>query len=976
MKHNGKFWVSALILAWTSFCLAQSPEVRYFKPAADKPDVDFYHLRTKGGMEQNSVNSITQDHQGQIWYSTKDGVVRYDGREFYTYKYRAGDPYSITDNFTHKVFVHSDGTIWVAATKGLSKYRPLTDDFETIRHDQLSVDAIHSISEDSSGMLWFVDNESNLYQYDDESGELLLYDCKMNPPTNQKLSFSDILITRDDRIFIRTNQPWFLEFNRETSEFKAFQFLEDELWQKNLNYRSYASVFYEDHGGNILFGTHFGFIVKFNPLKEELSQIYYLNQSNPTPSSISLFVFEDSDQNLWTGTWGNGLFKMNTNENIVHHFMPGAHQETDISNNIVTCAYQDHAGYLWFGTEFTGINILKKNKKFSVLAYAPDASSTLPPFPYLDVAVDNSDRVWVATDGGGSKTTIAGLYYFNKGDQIPHHTGTSIIGNEKRVFSLLYDRDGYLWVGSGNGLFKYHPVSLEVKHYPCKYSNDYNSPGGRNIISLCEDNNGNIWMGAIRGGLTRFDVKNNKFYRFMPDEHNPNSLSYQYVSAITCDSNGDIWVGTLDGLNKFNPGTGDFTVFNTRSVDSNALGSAVINCLFENDGILWIGTKGGGLNEYDLQTKKFSSFQKRDGLPDNNVRAINIDDHGNLWLSTTHHISRFNPKNERITTYTGSDGLSNQMTVEGYGTQVLEFTEKFARKDKDGYLYFGGIGGMVFFHPDSLPQNEYKAPVFIDQLSVNGTSYQILENPELELKPNQNNLTISLTLLNYIQPDKNQYAHFLENYDTSWIYDGVDHKIEYFDLPAGEYIFHYKGANNDGVWSEAKVPIVITILTPFYQTTFFYMLSIGLFILLILTFIFYRWYIKKQLAKQRALMRYNTSNLSDTEAKKISEKLTETMLNEKPYLNADLTLYKLAEVLDTKPHNLSQVLNEYHKTGFHGFINSYRVKEATKMLIETDLKIIAVAYDSGFKSISTFNVAFKKETGMTPSRYRRNEKSS
>jgi ligand-binding sensor domain-containing protein/AraC-like DNA-binding protein len=918
-------------------------------------------------MEQNSVNSITQDHQGRIWYSTKDGVVKYDAKAFSIYKFDAHDSHSITNNFVHQVVQCPDSRIWVAA-KGLSNYRPSSDDFETILTG--SEDMIKA-GMDSKGILWSIEEDGILHKYDGYDVRAFESDIELVHGNNEQ--FRDLLITKNDRIFIMTGQPWFLEFHPESMQFTAIQFLSDEMWKSFREKRFFANRFTEDHNGDIWIGANYGFLVQYDPDTGDFTY-HYFQDRKLNRYEVIMFVMEDTDHNLWFGTWGYGLYQVSPDKKSYHHFMPDEQNRASISNNIVTSGYQDKAGYLWFGTEFTGINILKKNKKFSVMAFDPNANYTLPEYPYLDVAVDAHDRVWVATDGGGSKTSKTGIYYFEKKDRIPHHTGTSIIGDEIRAYRLLFGRDGFLWIGTGNGLFKYHPDRKEVKHYPCKYNSDFNSPGGNNLISLCEDRQGNIWMGAIHGGLTKFDVKNDKFYRFMPDDHNPRSLSHKYVSAVLSDSNDELWVGTLDGLNKFNAASGDFTVMNTQSNDSNALSSAVINCLHEHDGLLWIGTKGGGLNKYDLISKTFSTFQKKDGLPDNNIRAINNDDHGNLWLSTTHNISRYNTQTGQVTTFTGSDGLSSQMTIEGYGNQELEFTEGFGHKDQEGYLYFGGVGGMVLFHPDSLPLNEYQAPVLIDQLLVNGNVYPIPENQKITLEPNQNSLELSLSLLNYIQPDKNQYAHYLENYDTSWVFDGSGHVAEYFDLPGGDYIFHYKAANNDGIWSEASKPLIITVNPRFYQTRTFFILLVGFFLLIALAFVAYKYYIKKQLEKERELQKYNSSTLKAKEAKSISARLTKAMTKDQLYLQPDLTLYGLAEILDTRPHNLSQVLNQYHQSGFHAFINKYRIEESKKMLLDTNLKIIAVAYDCGFKSISTFNVAFKKETGLTPSRYRKKKK--
>ena len=130
MKHSPKYWITVLILAVTFLCYAQNPAIQIINPAPDKPDVDFYHLRTDGSMEQNSITSITQDQQGRIWFSTKDGLVKYDAKEFSVYKFDAENPQSIPNNFLRKT-IDCGGTIWVAS-KGMSRYHPDLNNVETI----------------------------------------------------------------------------------------------------------------------------------------------------------------------------------------------------------------------------------------------------------------------------------------------------------------------------------------------------------------------------------------------------------------------------------------------------------------------------------------------------------------------------------------------------------------------------------------------------------------------------------------------------------------------------------------------------------------------------------------------------------------------------------------------------------------------------------------------------------------------------
>jgi len=320
--------------------------------------------------------------------------------------------------------------------------------------------------------------------------------------------------------------------------------------------------------------------------------------------------------------------------------------------------------------------------------------------------------------------------------------------------------------------------------------------------------------------------------------------------------------------------------------------------------------------------------------------------------------------------YDATDGLYNKMYVENMGWQELEFASGFAYKDYKNFLYFGGVGGIVMFHPDSLPVNPYRPPVVVQNFFVNGKKMPFSGKP-IPLKNQQNHIKFNLSVYNYIQPEKNQYAYKLVPYDTSWHYAGHKNTAEYYNLPPGKYTFYYKGSNNDGIWSPVYRFPALFIANPFYKTTGFYLANLILIFLLLLAFLAYRFYLKRKLARQKKKLRYQTSNLKEEDAKRISKKLEEKLRSEKLYLEPDLSLHKLAESIGEKAHHVSQVINQLHNKRFGDYINTFRIEEAKKMLVETYLKIEAVAYDSGFSSLSTFNAVFKKETGLTPSKYRK-----
>jgi len=126
--------------------------------------------------------------------------------------------------------------------------------------------------------------------------------------------------------------------------------------------------------------------------------------------------------------------------------------------------------------------------------------------------------------------------------------------------------------------------------------------------------------------------------------------------------------------------------------------------------------------------------------------------------------------------------------------------------------------------------------------------------------------------------------------------------------------------------------------------------------------------------RQQSAQRYEKSGLSPEKARLYLENLLKLMETEKPYIDSELTLNQLAEMLSITPHNLSEIINTRLNQNFFDFINRYRVEEVKKDFGDPQkqhLKILSIALDAGFNSKSSFNIIFKKHTGQTPSEYRK-----
>jgi signal transduction histidine kinase len=183
-------------------------------------------------------------------------------------------------------------------------------------------------------------------------------------------------------------------------------------------------------------------------------------------------------------------------------------------------------------------------------------------------------------------------------------------------------------------------------------------------------------------------------------------------------------------------------------------------------------------------------------------------------LSTNFGISRFNPETKTFRNFDERDGL-----------QSNEFNSNAYAMGRDGEFYFGGINGLTAFLPLSITDNPYQPQVTLtsltqgDQPIVVDTSVETTQN--VTLKYPENSLEFEFAALSYNQPNKNQYAYMLENFDSNWHFIKTKRNGRYTNLPGGEYTLLLRGTNSDGVWNEAATRITVTVIPPFWQTTWF-----------------------------------------------------------------------------------------------------------------------------------------------------------
>jgi serine phosphatase RsbU (regulator of sigma subunit)/streptogramin lyase len=510
-----------------------------------------------------------------------------------------------------------------------------------------------------------------------------------------------------------------------------------------------------------------------------------------------------------------------------------------LSNNFLTQVYEDTTGVFWIGTNTGGLNKIDHYaKKFNSYVHDPNNPNSLNARLVRGIHLDRSGELWIGLGGGG-------LNRFTKDrKKVTHYTKDS--NNPKSistddVWTIYEDKEDNLWVGTfGGGLDKLDRETGTFKHY--KFDpNDNNSISNDFIREIYEDSKGRLWIGTDDGGLNLFDRDTESFYRIQHDPDNPNSLPNNSVRSIVEDKAGNLWLGTTGGgLSKlvlnpedvkkernevFNFGGNIFTNYNYNSADSNSLSNDLIQSIFiDDDGIIWIGTFGGGLNRFDPETETFTLFTDwNSDLPDNVIYSVLGDENGNIWMSSNRGIIKYDPIKSIFTNYDMDDGL-----------QSREFNGQAEFYSSTGEMFFGGINGFNSFFPDSLKNNPYPPRVaitgfklFNSTVSIGNDSAlkkHISETNEIKLSHWQNDITFEFVALHYNKPEENRYAYILKNYDNDWISTKNQRWARYTNLDPGEYEFKVIASNNDGVWNYEGASIILIITPPLWQTGWAYVL--------------------------------------------------------------------------------------------------------------------------------------------------------
>ncbi len=819
----------------------------------------FKRLGLEDGLSQSTIHSIIQDNEGYMWFGTANGLNKYDGYSFKIFTNNPYDTASISDNSITSLFEDKEGKLWIGTIKGiLNRYSRSRNSFTrfntrniqgpiTYRENEYyeypiifsrnDNNSITSIAEDNNNNLWMGTWGKGILIFNKKTKTISQYYHKSEAPNS--LSYNRImriLIDKEGNIWIGTfggglNKVVYK--NNSTTKDKSTQlsfihYKNDFLNKYSLSDNKITSLF-EDNEGNIWIGTYNGGLNElpvneksFTP-RDVKFKIYKKNKSKRADigSNSIMAILEDKQNCLWLGTFGNGLIKFNKIENSFTHFEHNPLNPNSLSGNDVISLCEDSSGIIWAGTHLgEGITKLEMSKvKFGQIRNDPANSNSLSDDVVWAIYQDTHKNLWIGTYRGGLNK------YDIKNNRFTHffHNPTNRLSiSDNHVRAIAEDKFGNFWIGTySGGLDRFNTLTgkfTSFKHDP----NVPSSIGANQVQDIFIDSSSNVWLATFTGGINRFKITNPesseiKFDHFVNNPSDTCSLCDNRVYTLYEDREGILWIGTFGGgLDKYIKKTNSFIHYKNDPKDNYSLSDDRVLSIFEDsNGTMWIGTYGGGLNKFDRKTGKFYRYKKKNGLNCDVVYGILEDNNNNLWLSSDNGIYRFNIVNGFITHYDLQDGL-----------QSIEFSGGAYFKSKDGEMFFGGINGLNYFYPDSVKNNSFIPQVVITSIKVFNQPLTG-EKKKIILPYDKNFISFEFAALDYTNPEDNHYAYKLEGLEKDWQYIDANLRIaNYTNLSPGQYTFIVKGSNSDKIWNSKGTSVLITILPPYWKTWWFISLCI------------------------------------------------------------------------------------------------------------------------------------------------------
>ena len=730
-------------------------------------------------LSQLTINSIKHDGNGFLWIGTTDGLHKFDGVDIKRYSSLSPHNNWIPSNGIRQIEIGEKGEVWIATDgAGIAQLDPVTESFFSLTSGlSTEHEDVIDLEDSGDGYLWFRTANGRVGRLNLLTRQLTSW-LTSHPKISDNPAQSNILSSPSGDI-------WFGGVNglsHVRSEIDSITVYPTPTIEHLESKSNAVTAIAMSHDNFILMGTAAGELHRFDIEKfrfDSFNERCLLDVGEI--QAVSIF-----NSLIWIG--GElGLAAIDEECGSSEFFQT---QNSVLSDQSVLSLLPDYET-LWVGT-FLGLDHIRHSSFEIFNERNSGVDNDIQSF-----TTDSSGRTWIGTYNG--------LYFLTQGETKHFPIVSSVPAAELRDLRIMSvaAKEEELWLG-------YFNQGIQVINLTNGSSRDIKlgSTNNRGVTTIYHTASGATWVGTNLAGL--FQVSNGQVTSFYSESPKDSlSLPERKVLAIFESKNGNIYIGTENGAYELNSSSGEFTKL-VLSNEKKLINTTVMSISQDFLGRIWLGTKNNGIYVHNSTgrsgaLKGIGEPAYTSSLPHSTVYAIEFDNLGYAWLSTTRGLLMLNSLQQVENRYTVSHGLQGD-----------DFNFGASYKDLQGRLYFGGSGGYNRFNPSQINTQTSPPQIVITDLVIAGeepslpVSLQSLK--KFQLSHNDYFFTITFSALDFLDPSKNTYSYKLEGFDTEWIDNGTRNSATYTNLPAGEYNFRVRGANSVGVWNLDGASIEVQVL--------------------------------------------------------------------------------------------------------------------------------------------------------------------
>ena len=736
-------------------------------------------LYTSSKLPSTQINCITQDIQGFIWIGTDYGLSKFDGYRFTNFFHNKADTTSLSSNIISDFLTDSRGNLWIGTSRGLNRYDYSTNSFRRYRFPDGRTPRIYSIIENHKGDVLLGTAGYGLYTI--HKGSDVLRREKQYAERDSDVFFTHIYEDSRHYLWQSSHLPTFTRFQEKGGY----------VVRKNFKSPCGAPVAFMQRSNKIMTIVCMYGILEYDYTTATIREADYdlgTFKGNITINNATI----DKNDNLYISTSEHGALLIARGTKRAVQIESDNHS-INLSTAYINDIFEDKDHNLWFGCYKKGLYQMN-HLQTPFNSWSFSAQNYITGCGVSSIAHGANGLTWCTVQNSG-------VYGFDPSGHIVAHpaspTGTSII---------YRDRNGNYWVGTGNALYAYNPLTGTATQ-----KLNFASAG---IYCMTDDADGRLYISVYSKGLYIYNIKTGEV-KVLNSKRRTKSgyLCNDWIRAMAFDGKGHLWIGTSNGVACLNTRTLSFYDYGWLRLLGNKLVNSI--CIGSKEQII-IGTDEG-LYSYNIRTKTTNLFPHAEILNDKQISNIVCDRIGDLWVSTTNGIWQYDTDKKRFIGHTNGNGLASKEYIQGA-----------MMHNADDLIGFGTSDGITIFFPNKVRADKMElGNVFLTNFIVNGKSIDCLQT-NYELGHDQNTFTLEFSLLNYKNASNISYQYRINGSEWNSTSEGVN-AITFNNMEPGDYLIDVRAESN-GNFSQKTTSIRIRVLAPWYETTWaylFYFIIIG-----------------------------------------------------------------------------------------------------------------------------------------------------